>query len=260
MSLIDSHCHLDDKQFHQDREAVIRRALDAGVELMLAIGSGDGPPDLEAAVRLAGAWPQIYATVGVHPHDAAQATGDTWQRLGELLAHPKVLAVGEIGLDYRGSVPPEVQREVFVWHLELADEATLPVIVHAHQAEVDALALLAEHARDLTVVLHGFSMPDCLDEVVSRGFYVSFAGDVTYHELPALREAARRVPADLLLVETDAPRMAPMSERERVNSPAQVVGTYESLAELRQLSLEELAAQVELNVRRAFPRMGALCT
>jgi TatD DNase family protein len=237
---------------------LVSAAAQAGVTTIIQTGRDVGSSLW--AVAAAAAFPTVWAAVGFHPFQAAGANEDALAAIAALTAHPRVAAVGEIGLDYRGSVPPEMQREVFVWHLELADEAALPVIVHAHQAEEDALALLAEHARDVTVVLHGFSMPDCLDEVVSRGYYVSFAGDVTYHELPALREAARQVPADLLLVETDAPRMAPMSERDRVNSPAQVVGTYESLADLRDVPLEELAARVELNVRRAFPRVGALCT
>jgi len=253
MSLIDSHCHLDDKQFHQDREAVIRRALDAGVELMLAIGSGDGPPDLEAAVRLAGAWPQIYATVGVHPHDAAQATGDTWQRLGELLAHPKVLAVGEIGLDYHYDFSPRgLQRDAFTVQLRLAQAAAKPVVIRTREAWPDTLRILKKHwsGAGLGGIMHCFSGgAEEAEQVLEMGFYVSFAGVVTYPKAVRVHEAARRVPLERLLVETDAPYLAPEPYRGRRNEPAFVAATAQRLAQLRGEPFEEVAAATTANFR-----------
>src|SRR5579872_6093055 len=130
MRLIDSHCHLDSEQFNDDREAVIERALAAGVETMVAIGSGDGPPDLEAAIRLADRYPFIYATIGVHPHDASKATEETFAHLGELAANPKVLAIGEIGLDYHYDFSPrDVQRAVFERQLAVAAEHRKPIVI-----------------------------------------------------------------------------------------------------------------------------------
>ncbi len=256
MSLVDSHCHLDDRRFDGDREAVIARALEAGVECMLAIGAGDGPPDLEAAVRLAERHPAIYATVGVHPHDAAKASRDTWERLESLLRHPRVVALGEIGLDYHYNFsPPEIQREVFVRQLELARAVRKPVIIHTRGAWEDTLKLLAAHwaPGGLAAVMHCFSggaaeARQCLD----LGFYLSFAGVVTFPKAMGVAEAARLTPADRLLVETDAPYLAPVPVRGRRNEPAFVVHTARRLAELRGETLESVAAATTANFRRIF--------
>ncbi len=260
MSLIDSHCHLDDRQFGPDREAVIRRALEAGVELMLAIGSGDGPPDLEAALRLAEAWPEIYATVGVHPHDAAKAAAETWPRLAELLAHPKVLAVGEIGLDYHYDFSPrDQQREVFIRQLGLAREAARPVIIHTREAWPDTVAILGEHwsPAGLPGIMHCFSGgPEETEQVLEMGFFVSFAGVVTFPKAVRVQEAARRVPQDRLLVETDAPYLAPQPYRGRRNEPAYVIATARRLAELRSEPFEQLARATTANFRRLFRRLA----
>src|SRR5215469_8653996 len=141
--LIDSHCHLDDAQFDADRDAVIERALAADVERMVAIGTGDGPPDLEAGVRLADRHPAFYATVGVHPHDAAKATAETFSQLETLLKHPKVIAIGEIGLDYHYDFSPrEAQREVFLEQIRIAREAAKPIIIHTREAWADTVDLL----------------------------------------------------------------------------------------------------------------------
>ena len=142
MRLIDSHCHLDDAQFAEDRTAVIDRAHAAGLEYMLAIGTGNGPPDLEAAVRLADDWSSIYATVGVHPNDAPKIDAQTFKSLEQLLAHPKVKAVGEIGLDYHWGVPKEKQLPVFVQQLAIASAARMPVIIHTRDAWTDTLEIL----------------------------------------------------------------------------------------------------------------------
>lgn len=254
MSLIDSHCHLDDKQFRRDREAVIQRALAAGVKTLLAIGSG--PPDLEGGIRLAEAWPQIYATVGVHPHDAAKATEQTWKRLEELLRHPKVLAVGEIGLDYHYDFSPRpAQREAFVRQLALAREAGKPVVIHTREAWPATLAILKEYWQPagLPGVMHCFSGgPTEAIQVLELGFHISFAGVLTYEKAVGLHQAARRAPLERLLVETDAPYLAPEPHRGRRAEPAHVVQTARRLGELRGESLEKVAAATTENFRRLF--------
>ena len=160
MKLIDSHCHLDSEQFNDDREAVIERALAAGVEAMVAIGSGDGPPDLEAGVRLADRYPFIYATIGVHPHDAANATAETYRRLARTRCAPKVVAIGEIGLDYHyDHSPRDVQRDVFVEQMRIARDARKPIVIHTRSAWEDTIALLREHwaPSGLGGIIHCFS-------------------------------------------------------------------------------------------------------
>src|SRR5262249_429726 len=156
----DSHCHLDHKQFDEDREAVIERALQAGVGRMLAIGTGDGPPDLEAAIRLADQHAPIYATVGVHPHEASKATSETYARLADLWHHAKVLGVGEIGLDYHYDFSPrEVQRDAFVEQMRVAANARKPIVIHTREAWDDTLALLEQHWKPTALpgIMHCFS-------------------------------------------------------------------------------------------------------
>lgn len=256
MTLVDSHCHLDDRQFDADRDAVIERALGAGLEYLLAIGSGDGPPDLEAALRLAERYAAIYATVGVHPHDARKATEQTWRRLEELLGHPKVVAVGEIGLDYHYNFsPPDVQRQVFHRQLELAQAANKPVIIHTREAWEDTLRLLAQGwaPGGRPVVMHCFSGgPEEAERCLQMGFFLSFAGVVTFAKARNVQEAARRTPLERLLVETDAPYLAPAPFRGRRNEPAYVVYTARRVAELHGVALEKLAEAVAGNFRRLF--------
>ena len=176
--LIDSHCHLDSEQFNDDREAVIERALTAGVERMVAIGSGDGPPDLEAGVRLADRYPSIYATIGVHPHDAAKADGETYRRLAELAGHAKVVAIGEIGLDYHyDHSPREVQRDVFVEQMRIARDSRKPIVIHTRSAWEDTITLLREHwaGSGLGGIMHCFSEgPREAEQALAIGFHISF--------------------------------------------------------------------------------------
>jgi TatD DNase family protein len=254
MMLADSHCHLDDPQFASDREAVIERALAAGVGLMLAIGSGDGPPDLEAGIRLADAHAPIFATVGVHPHEARKATDETWRRLRELLAHPKVRAVGEIGLDYHYDYSPrDCQRAVFVEQMRIAREAGLPIVIHTREAWQDTLDLLREHWQPggLGVVMHCFSGgPQEAAQALDLGCYLAFGGVITFPKAERVREAALRTPLDRLLLETDAPYLAPVPNRGKRNEPAFVVETARKLAELRGESVDVLAAATTANFRR----------
>lgn len=256
MTLIDSHCHLDDKQFDADRDAVIRRAREAGVTTMIAIGTGDGPPDLEAGVRLAGQYDCMYATVGVHPHNAAQAEPDTAARLSGLLRHPKVVGLGEIGLDYHYDFSPrDRQREVFIAQLALAREARKPVIIHTREAWDDTESILREHwvPAGLPGVMHCFSGgPKEASASLDMGFFVSFSGIVTYPKATEIHEAAKLVPLDRLLVETDAPYLAPVPQRGRRNEPAFVVHTARRLAALRGEAEEALASAATANTRRLF--------
>lgn len=243
--MIDSHCHLDDPVFDADRDAVIQRALDAGVELTVAIGTGKGPPDLEAGIRLADAHPQFMATVGVHPHDAAKAAPDTWQRLEDLLAHSKVIAIGEIGLDYHYDFSPrEVQRDVFVQQLQLAAKHRKPIVIHTREAWDETIALLREHwaPHGLPGIMHCFTGNIAqAEQSLALGFYLSFGGVVTFPKATELHEAARAVPLDRILLETDAPYLAPVPQRGKRNEPAFIVHTARRLAELRGVTLEEIA-------------------
>lgn len=258
MSLVDSHCHLDHEQFDADRDAVIERAFAAGVERMVAIGTGNGPPDLEAGLRIADRYPAFYATVGVHPHDAAKATAETFQLLGGLMAHPKVIALGEIGLDYHYDFSPrEAQRAAFIEQMSIAREAAKPIVIHTREAWDDTLALLREHwaPAGLGGVMHCFSGgPAEAQQALDLGFCLSFGGIVTFPKAVELQEAARQVPADRILVETDAPYLAPVPKRGKRNEPAYVLETARKLAELRGETLESIAAATTANFRRLFLR------
>lgn len=242
--MIDSHCHLDNDKFNDDREAVIERALAAGVKRMLAIGTGDGPPDLEAATTLADRYEFIHATVGVHPHDAVKADGTTYARLVELLQHPKVLALGEIGLDYHYDFSPrDVQREVFREQMRIAADARKPIVIHTREAWEDTLAMLEEHWKPtgLGGIMHCFSGgPADARRCLDLGFHLSFAGIVTFPKATELQEAARLCPTDRMLIETDAPYLAPVPYRGKRNEPAYVAQTAAKLAELRGTSTEEI--------------------
>jgi TatD DNase family protein len=254
MKVIDSHCHLDNEQFNDDREAVIERAFAAGVETMVAIGSGDGPPDLEAGVRIADRYPFIYSTIGVHPHDAANATAETYRRLSELTAHPKVIAIGEIGLDFHyDHSPREVQRDVFVEQMRIARDARKPIVIHTRSAWPDTIALLREHwaSSGLGGIIHCFSEgPREAEEALAIGFHISFAGIVTFPKAAAIQEAARITPSDRLLIETDAPFLAPVPKRGKRNEPAFIVETARKLAELRGVTADEIARITADNWRR----------
>jgi TatD DNase family protein len=252
--LVDSHCHLDHEQFNSDRDLVIARALEAGVDTMVAIGTDDGPPDLEAGVRLAERHTCILATVGVHPHDAAKADSGTYERLAELLRYPKVIALGEIGLDYHYDFSPrEVQREAFIEQMRIAREARKPIVIHTREAWEDTLALLEEHwaPSGLPGIMHCFSGgPEEAEQCLRLGFYLSFGGIVTFPKATNIQEAARIAPANRILVETDAPYLAPVPRRGKRNEPAFVMDTARKVAGLRGETLEEIARVTSENFRR----------
>jgi len=255
--LTDSHCHLDDAKFDEDREEVIAAARAAGVDTMLAIGTGSGPPDLEAAIRLAERYEFFYATVGVHPHDASKANEETFERLRALAAHPKVVAFGEIGLDYHYDFSPrETQREVFRRQLEIAAEAGKPIVIHTREAWDDTLAAVGGRLPN-GGIMHCFTGDaQQARQALAAGFHLAFGGVVTFPKADAVREAARITPDDRLLVETDCPYLAPAPHRGKRNQPAFLVETVRRLAEVRGRSAEEIADLTSGNFRRLCLRGG----
>lgn len=255
MNLVDSHCHLDDEQFNSDRDDVIKRASAAGLKYVLAIGTGNGPPDLATAIRLADTYPFIYATVGVHPNDSTKLTGSTFADLERLLAHRKVRAIGEIGLDYHWGVPRETQLPVFIRQLEIAAAAKLPVVIHTRDAWNETLQILREHwaPNGLPCVMHCFTgdveqAKQCLD----LGFFLAFGGVTTFPKAFEVREAARITPLKDLLLETDSPYLAPVPYRGKRNEPAHITHTARVIAEAKGISVQELGAQTTQTFERVF--------
>ena len=254
MTLVDSHCHLDGEEFASDRDDAVARAIDAGVETMVAIGTGDGPGDLETGIRMAERYPQFLATVGIHPHDAAKALPEHSKNLAALLRYPKVVAMGEIGLDYHYDFAPrEVQHAVFIEQMSIAAEARKPIVIHTREAWDDTFALLARHWRphNLPGVMHCFSGgPKEAAIALELGFLLSFGGIVTYPKAVEVQQAAREAPLDRILLETDAPYLAPVPKRGKRNEPSFLPFTAKRLAELRGERVEDLACATTANFRR----------
>jgi TatD DNase family protein len=258
MPLFDTHAHLDQEEFDVDRAAVIERAVAAGVEQILCVGVDAASS--AAAVKLADEFPQVYAAVGIHPNSAAAAKTDDWERIFKLLDHPRVVAIGETGLDrYWDTVPFELQQENFLRHLQLSRERNLPVIIHCRDAQEDLLPMLhvAAAAGPLRGILHAMSGDAVMaEECVALGLHISFAGNVTYKnkKFEVLRAAAVVVPDDRLLVETDSPYLTPEPYRgkQKRNEPANVVYTAAFLAELRDQSQEEIADRTFQNAQSLF--------
>ena len=248
--MIDSHCHLD--VCEPDVAELVRRARDAGVGRLATVGT-DGP-SIEKALDAAREHDEVFAIAGRHPHETAGFGDAGVAEIEEAATHAEVRAVGETGLDYfRDYAPRDDQRRAFEAQLALAARAGLPVVIHTRAAEDDTFAILREHAASLpAVVLHCFSAPERLDECVERGYVCSFAGNVTYPKAGDLQAAAARVPAELLLVETDSPYLAPQPVRGKPNEPANVVHTARFLAELRGVDYDELERHVDANAERVF--------
>ncbi|MBI5633395.1 MAG: YchF/TatD family DNA exonuclease [Nitrospirae bacterium] len=250
-SFIDTHCHIEMKEFDADREEVIKRAREAGLEAMITIGS-----DLEGTlqgVQLAELYDFIYCSVGIHPHEAKDFTDQTYALLQELTQKQKVIALGETGLDYHyDHSPRDLQRIVFRKQLELANETGLPVIIHSREADEDTLNSVRESGVSRGV-FHCFSGNEAMaEQVMALGFYISIAGPVTFRKAVGLQDIARRIPDDYLLIETDAPYLTPEPFRGRRNEPAFIVNTAKKIAELRGISLQDLSRITTLNARRLF--------
>ena len=250
MHLIDSHAHLNLNQFNKDRETVIERARKAGLVAIVNIGTDLASS--RATVKLAEKHDFIYATVGVHPHDAKTVTSAVLDELRTLARHPKVVAIGEIGLDYyRDLSPRDVQRRAFAEQLALAAELRLPVVIHSREAHADVLAAL--RGWEGTGVLHSYSAgPELVEEVLELGFSIGISGPVTFPKANRLREVAAAVPLERLLVETDCPYLTPVPYRGRRNEPAYVQHVVETVARARKMPAEAVAQATAGNACRLF--------
>ena len=259
ITAIDSHCHLDMDRFDPDRGAVINRARAAGVTPMITIGAG-GPMECNrAAVKLAREHDDIYATVGVHPHDARIVDDAVVEELVRLAADPKVVGIGETGLDfYYDNSPRQLQETALRRFVTIAREQHLPLVVHVRDAYDLCLQIIAEERLgDAGGVIHCFSGDrSAARRFLDLGFHLSYSGIVTFKNAEELRAAARMTPPDRLLIETDAPFLAPVPMRGKRNEPAFVLHTAALLAEIRNESLEQLARTTSENARRLF-RLGA---
>jgi len=254
MEWIDTHCHLDEESFTQDCAETIQRAVDAGVTTMLAVGI-----TLESSrrvVELAGRYPNVFAVVGLHPNYVSTAKPGDWEQIVELMRAPKVVAIGETGLDkYWDYAPLELQTEYFHRHVELSRQLDLPFVVHCREAEPETLAVLAKHAEQgpLRGVMHSFcGSAEIASQCLKMGMYLSIAGMVTFKKNDSMRELVAGLPLDRLLVETDSPYLAPTPFRGKRNEPAHVRLTAACLAESRGVSKDEIAAATTRNARELF--------
>jgi|ERR1035438_9052642 TatD DNase family protein len=262
MQLIDSHAHIDFPQFADDREAMFDRARAAGVETILAIGTGPGPDKLDAAIPYAEQHHWIYASIGVHPHEAKLVTPEHLDRLTQLAKHPKVIAWGEIGLDYfYDHSPRDVQELVFREQLALAHQAKLPIIIHCRDAWPDTLKVLEQawKSTGLGGILHCFtSTLEDAQRGLDMGFLISFAGNSTYPKASNIRDVARALPLEKILIETDSPFLAPQGYRGKRNEPAHVAEVAKAIATVRNLAPDDIATATTANFRRFFMLEPAL--
>ncbi|PKN36141.1 MAG: hydrolase TatD [Deltaproteobacteria bacterium HGW-Deltaproteobacteria-19] len=250
--LIDSHAHLEMRDFDPDREEVVRRAVENGITVMVTVGTN--LRDCRKAVAIAAKFREVYAAIGIHPHDASGIDVETYRMIRKLAAEPKVVAYGEIGLDFfRNRSPREVQLRRFAEQLDLAAELNLPVIIHDREAHRETLKTLRSWTGKKPVIIHCFSGDAVMmEECVSRGYYISIAGPVTYPKNDKLAEVVRLTPLERLLVETDCPYLTPQAHRGKRNEPAHVLYTARRVAEIRGLSLEEVAEATSRNARQVF--------
>jgi len=259
---VDSHAHLDGERFDADREQVIARAREAGMQTIVAIGNGDGPAQVDCGIRMAEKYEFIYATLGIHPHEARLANEAAYQNMERLARHPKVIAWGEIGLDYfYDHSPRDVQKEVFMRQMELAASAKLPIVIHCRPSEgsddawEDCLELIEERwaAKGFGGILHCFTGNWAqAKRALDMGFMISFAGNVTFPKAQQIRDAALEVPLDRMLIETDSPYLAPVPHRGKRNEPAFVIETARKLGELRRLSADQVGEQTTRNFYKFF--------
>jgi TatD DNase family protein len=259
---VDSHCHLDGRRFDSDREEVIARAIEAGISNALAIGTGDGPGTLDCAAKLAEQHDFLYATIGIHPHEAELAGASDLAELEQLSRRPKVIAWGEIGLDYfYDHSPRDIQKNIFVRQMEMARTAKLPIVIHCRPSDhgenawQDCLDLMEQHWKPSGGggILHCFtgSWPHA-KRALDMGFLISFAGNVTFPKAHEIRDAVLEVPLDRMLIETDSPYLAPIPYRGKRNEPAFVKETARHIGELRGLSADEIGVLTAQNFYRFF--------
>jgi TatD DNase family protein len=247
--MVDTHCHLD--SIREPTAEVVARARQAGVARLATVGMNG--ESIRQALVDANEHDEVVAIVGRHPHHSEGFDDSALAEIEQAAADPRARAIGETGLDYyRDRAPREDQRRAFEAQLGLAERLELPVVIHTREAEDDTFAILGERAANLTVIMHCFSAPSRLEECVERGYLCSFAGNVTYKNATDLQAAARELPDELLLVETDSPYLTPMPMRGKPNEPANVSHTAEFLSELRGVRYDELDAVVEANARRIF--------
>ena len=261
---IDSHAHLEGHKFDEDRGDVLQRARAAGLERILAIGSGTGPGTLDCAIKIAAQCDWIFASLGIHPHEAKLAGEADYAEMEQLARHPKIIAWGEIGLDYfYDHSPRNVQQEVFRRQMEQARAARLPIIIHcrpsnnSENAWDDTIQMLREHwaSSGLGGILHCFTGEwKHAEAALDMDFYISFAGNVSFPKAENIRQAAQQAPLDRMLIETDSPFLAPVPHRGKRNEPAFVVNTAEAIAQLRGSNKEEIGARTAENFYRLFPR------
>lgn len=258
MNFIDSHCHIDGDAFNEDRDSIVQRAKDAGVKAMLNVGTGN-PHDgeIEKAVRVAEQYENVFASVGVHPHDAKLYDDEAEKILVNLVKKSKkVIAWGEIGLDYYyDHSPREVQREVFVRQIRKARELDLPIIIHSRDSDDETVEILTEECsyENFRGIMHCFGgTAKMAEDLMKIGFMISFAGNVTFKKAENLREAARVVPLDKLLIETDCPFLTPIPFRGKRNEPSYVVHTAQFLADFYNIEIEKLANRTTKNFVEFF--------
>lgn len=260
--LVDSHCHLDGPRFDSDRDQVIARAHEAGITNLLVVGTGDGPGTLDCAVKLAQQYEMVYATVGIHPHEAKLAGEADFKELERLAKELKVIAWGEIGLDYYyDHSPRETQQKVFTRQMEMARAANLPIVIHCRPSDnsdnawEDCLALIEQHWKScgLGGVLHCFTGTWAhAQRAMEMGFMISFAGNVTFPKAQQIRDSASKVPLERMLIETDSPFLAPAPYRGKRNEPAFVKEVARQIGELRGISAEYAAEITAENFYRFF--------
>ena len=259
VELFDSHAHVDGPEFDADRDAVLERARAAGVKRIVVIGAVGDPSSAERSVALAERDPNVWATVATHPHDVKQMTDEWWAIHERLARHPRVVAIGETGLDYYyNHSPHDAQQAAFRRFVELAHAVQKPVVCHIRDAHEEARAILREgRAAELGCVIHCFTgTPDDAREYAAMGCYVSFSGIVTYKTAQALRDAVALIPRDRLMIETDCPYLAPVPKRGKRNEPAYVVHTAEVVAQCAGLAFEELARITTENASRVYRLRG----
>lgn len=264
---IDSHAHLEGHKFDQDRSEMLDRARAAGLERILAIGSGTGPGTLDCAIKIAEQHDWIFATLGIHPHEAKLAGEADYAEMEQLARHPKIVAWGEIGLDYfYDHSPRETQQEVFRQQMELARAAALPIIIHCRPSQDsenawdDTLDMLRDHwaPSGLGGILHCFTGEwNQAMAALDMGFYISFAGNVSFPKAENIRTVAKQVPLEWMLIETDSPFLAPVPHRGKRNEPAFVVNTAEFIGQMRGMSKEDIGQETAANFYTLFPNTKA---